>query len=249
MKYHIGFLTQHEKKRLEEIIRESIESWCTEWINYNAPIFVELEQQYSLVDDGLIDQDGFYCLDGSDKLGFLTNSVDIWVKLLFKNIEKLIPNDTISLFLIENSRRDILLKIFNICGKNYVGNKLVNIKDVDFEGMPVVANILVGHERFRLLLDSNILNNEQMYDLSSSTPISIASFDDEIVALEAKFVLDKLSISDFMDIQVGDIIKSNHHITEFFSIVCNGDEIALGSLGQKDAQRAILLTSNNEIKK
>lgn len=246
MKYGLGFLTKNDKSQLIDIIGRSVMKWSEEWISLDTIPDIQLEE-CSKVQHDLLNID-YHCLDDNKPVvGFLENDTKIWINILFKNIRNLVPDDVLTVFMIENAKKDLLTKIYTNSDLKEVGNNLVKVSDIDFCGIPIIAHIRLESESFKLLLDSSLLNNEDEISLSH-TSISLKSIDDEVVLIKTKFKLAKLSVSDFIDIQVGDVIKSNHRITQPFSVSCKGNEIALASLGQAENHRAILLTSNNEIK-
>lgn len=246
MKYGLGFLSQKEKSQLIDIINQSMITWCEEWINSNIISVVQIEK-YSKVHHDLSDFD-FYGLNSQPIIGFLKNDMDTWINVLFRNMKGFIPKDEVTLHLIENAKKDLLAKIYNNSDLDDCHNNWTQMSNIDFDGIPIIAYIQLGEEELKLLLDSHLLNSKDDIDLVN-TPVSIHSLHDEVVVIQTKFALDKLLVSDFLGIQVGDVIKSNHYITQPFSISCKGHEIALASLGQAENHRAILLTSNHEIKK
>lgn len=251
MKYGIGFLTKKEKNQLMNIIYKSVISWSEEWLNSDTTPVVDLEE-YSTNNQSLLEDNGFTCFNDNQKVGFLINSQEFWVKVLFKKIEKIIPIDDLTIFLIESAKKDLLVKIYGNSELSYIGNNLIHIDDINFSGIPVIVNIDLGYENFQILLDSSLLNTKNdmdIVDIPNNNSIAIDTVSNETVTLSAKFELDKLSVQDFLDIQVGDVIKSSHSIVESFSIFCKEKEIALGSLGQSENHRAILLTSKHEITK
>lgn len=247
MKYGLGFLTKKEKSQLIEIISRSMIKWCEEWISSDIVPDIQLEECSSASHE-LLNFD-FYCLDDNKTvIGFLKNDNGIWINILFENIKNIVPNDTVTMFLIESAKKDLLTKFYTNSGLKEFGSNLVAVSDADFCGIPIVAYIRLGAASFKLLLDSGSLSNEGGISLSKNS-LSLKSIDNEVVVIQTKFILDKLSVSDFIDIQVGDVIKSNHRIAQPFSVFCRDNQIALASLGQAENHRAILLTSNHEIKK
>ena len=247
MKYSLGFLTKKEKSQLIEIISQSIIKWCEEWISLDVMPDIQLEE-YSKAYHELLGLD-FYCLNNKNPIvGFLKNDTDVWVNVLFKNINNLVPSDNITELLLEDAKKDLLAKFYTDGDSKEFSDNLIKLSDIDFRGIPVIANIQLDSESFQLLLDSNLLNSEGDVRLSENS-VSLKSINQEVILIQTKFKLDKLSVSDFIDIQVGDVIKSNHLISQPFSVFCKDNEIALASLGQAENNRAILLTSNHEIKK
>ncbi|USA45380.1 FliM/FliN family flagellar motor C-terminal domain-containing protein [Acinetobacter sp. C26M] len=247
MKYGLGFLTKKEKSQLIAIISRSMIKWYEEWISSDIVPDIQLEE-CSDASHELLNFD-FYCLDDNKPIvGFLKNDNDIWINILFENIKNIVPNDSVTAFLIERAKRDLLAKFYTNSGLKEFGSNLVAMNDVVFCGTPIIAYVRLGTKSFKLLLDSGFLNNKDEISLSK-TSLSQKSFDSEVVVIQTKFILDKLSVSDFVDIQVGDVIKSNHRIAQPFSVFCRDNQIALAALGQTENHRAILLTSNHEIKK
>ncbi|NUF13609.1 FliM/FliN family flagellar motor switch protein, partial [Acinetobacter oleivorans] len=74
-------------------------------------------------------------------------------------------------------------------------------------------------------------------------PVTI---NNEVTSLSISFPLDKLSITDFIDLQVGDVIKSKHSIVDPFNVMSGDKEVAVGFLGQSENQLAVLLRSKEE---
>lgn len=239
MKYGLGFLTKKEKNQLIDSISQSLIKWCKEWTNSNIVPEIQIEE-YSQAHHKLLNID-LYCLnDRNPVVGFLNDDTDTWVNILFKDINFLVPHDTLTTLLIESAKKDLLNRVNHGDSFKDDSGKLINISDINFSGIPVIAHIHLASESFELLLDSNFLNDND-FNLSHST-VEIKCVDEVIVDIKTQFILDKLSVSEFIDIQVGDVIKSNHRIVQPFSVSCNGNEIALASLGQAENHRAILLT-------
>jgi len=249
MKYDIGFLNKNEKNLLIEIVYKSTKQWCEEWLSSDDKAIVEL-REYSTYHQELIKDVSFVCFDRNQKIGFLNNNNESWIKILFKGLEQTIPVGTLTSFLIESAKKDFLVKILGNSESNDIGFHLIESNDISFLGMPIVIDIKLGNEKIQLLVDSSLLNTRLDDNLSiSDSFITVDSVHGEVARLSIKFNLDKLSVQELMDIQVGDVIKSNHYIIEPFNVFCNANEIAFCSLGQSENHRAILLTSNHEIKK
>ena len=250
MKYDIGFLNKNEKNQLVEIIYESAKQWCEQWLSSDEKAIIELSE-YSIHHQSLIKDVGLICFDHNQKAGFLNSNKELWTKILFKGLEQKIPTGTLTSFLIDNAKKDFLVKILENDESNDIGHDLTEAYDISFLGIPIVFDIHLGNEKFQLLVDSSLVNTRLKNDRVniSNNFITVDSVYEEIANLSIKFNLDKLSIQDLVDIQVGDVIKSNHHLIEPFNVLCNDNKIAFCSLGQSENHRAILLTSNHEIKK
>ncbi|MHA3061114.1 FliM/FliN family flagellar motor C-terminal domain-containing protein [Acinetobacter sp. ANC 4636] len=249
MKYDIGFLNKNEKNQLIEIIHESTKQWCNEWLSSVDSAIIEL-REYSIHHQVLIKDVGFVCFDHNQKVGFLNSNYEHWIKILFKGIEQKIPVSALTSFLIEGAQKDFLVKVLENGESKDIGHHLTETNDISFLGIPVVIDITLGNEKIQLLVDSNLVDTRLNDRLNiSNNFITLDSVYEEVVNLSIKFNLDKLLVQDLMDIQVGDVIKSNHYLTEPFNVLCNENKIAFCSLGQSENHRAILLTSNHEIKK
>lgn len=250
MKYDIGFLNKKEKNQLIEIIYESTKQWCEQWLSSDDKAIIELSE-YSIYHQALIKEVGLICFDRNKKAGFLNTNNELWAKILFKGLEQKIPAGNLTSFLIESAKKDFLVKILENDESDDIGHHLAETNDISFLGIPIVFDIHLGNEKIQLLVDASFVNTRLDFDRAniSNNFITVDSVHEEIADLSIKFNLDKLSIQDLMDIQVGDVIKSNHHLIEPFNVLCNDNKIAFCSLGQSENHRAILLTSNHETKK
>ena len=250
MKYGIGFLNKNEKNQLIEIINESTKEWCEQWLSSDDKAIIELGE-FSIYHQNLIKDGGLICFDRNQKAGFLNSKNELWTKILFNGIEGKVPTGNLTSFLIESAKKDFLTKILENDESNDVEYHLTETHEINFLGIPIVFDVHFRNEKIQILVDASLVNtrlNINTVNISNNF-ITVDSVHEEIADLSIKFNLDKLSIQDLMEIQVGDVIKSNHHIIEPFNVLCNDNKIAFCSLGQSENHRAILLTTNHETRK
>ena len=111
----------------------------------------------------------------------------------------------------------------------------------------VVIEINLDFGSVELILDSNVLKNNKLLDqLVADNILNPVTINNEVTSLSISFPLDKLSITDFLDLQVGDVIKSKHSIVDPFNVMSGDKEVAVGFLGQSENQLAVLLRSKEE---
>lgn len=243
MQYALGFLTKKQKEQLFNKINEPIHNWCQDWINLENKPIIRLKDFSSYYHDLIVNK-GVIALGEIKSVFFLIKSQNEWLKIFFKGIENELPLDNIANFLIGRAKADLLGKI--------TGNitEVDNVKrrdNLEFIGVPIVVEINLGSSNIELILDSNIFESSTKIESSTANsslnPVVISN---EITSLSVSFVLEKLSMADFLDLQVGDVIKSKHSIVEPFEISCGNKAIAMGSLGQLENQLAILLRMKEE---
>lgn len=243
MQYALGFLTKKQKEQLINKINEPIYNWCQDWIEReNKPtIFLKNFSDYY---KSLVANNGVFAIDEINSVFFLVKSPNDFLKFFFREIESCLPLDNISNFLIENAISDLLYKIDN--NKKDIA-ELKNITDIKFLGIPVVIEINLDFGSVELILDSNVLKNNKLLDqLVVDNILNPVTINNEVTSLSISFPLDKLSITDFLDLQVGDVIKSKHSIVDPFNVMSGDKEVAVGFLGQSENQLAVLLRSKEE---
>jgi len=243
MQYALGFLTKKQKEQLINKINEPIYNWCQNWIECEKKPNIFLKN-FSNYYQNLVANKGVFAVDEIKSVFFLVKSPNDFLKIFFREMGNYLPSDNIANFLIENAISDLLYKIDN----NVKGiAKLKNITDIKFLGIPVVVEINLDFGNIELILDSNMLgNNKQLDQLVAGNILNPVVINNEVTSLSIGFPLDKLSITDFLDLQVGDVIKSKHSIVEPFKVMSGDKEVAVGFLGQSENQLAVLLRSKEE---
>ncbi len=243
MQYALGFLTKKQKEQLINKINEPIYNWCQDWIEREKKPTIFLKN-FSDYYKSLVANNGVFAIDEINSVFFLVKSPNDFLKFFFREIESCLPLDNISNFLIENAISDLLYKIDN--NKKDIA-ELKNITDIKFLGIPVVIEINLDFGSVELILDSNMLKNNKLLDqLVADNILNPVTINNEVTSLSISFPLDKLSITDFIDLQVGDVIKSKHSIVDPFNVMSGDKEVAVGFLGQSENQLAVLLRSKEE---
>jgi flagellar motor switch/type III secretory pathway protein FliN len=243
MQYTLGFLTKKQKEQLFNKINDPIYNWCQDWINLENRPTIRLKDFSDYYRD-LILNNGVVALGGIKSLFFLIKSQNEWLKIFFKGIENELPLDNIANFLIGRAKADLVGKITgNITDADSIKERAT----LEFIGVPIIIEINLGIRNIELILDSNIFESSTEIESSTAnTSLNLVAISDEITSLSVSFALEKISMTDFLDLQVGDVIKSKHSIVEPFEISCGNKEIAMGSLGQLENQLAILLKVKEE---
>jgi len=243
MQYALGFLTKKQKEQLINKINEPIYNWCQDWIEREKKPAIFLKN-FSDYYKSLVANNGVFAIDEINSVFFLVKSPNDFLKFFFRKIGSCLPLDNVSNFLIENAISDLLYKIDN--NKKDIA-ELKNITDIKFLGIPVVIEINLDFGSVELILDSNVLKNNKLLDqLVTDNILNPVTINNEVTSLSISFPLDKLSITDFLDLQVGDVIKSKHSIVEPFKVMSGNKEVAVGFLGQSENQLAVLLRSKEE---
>lgn len=243
MQYALGFLTKKQKEQLINKINEPIYNWCQDWIEREKKPTIFLKN-FSGYYQSLVANNGVFTIDEINSVFFLVKSQNDFLKFFFREMGSCLPLDNIENFLIGNAISDLLYKIDN--NKKDI-TELKNITDIKFLGIPVVVEINLDFGSVELILDSNVLeNNKQLGQLVADNILNPVTINDEVTSLSISFSLDKLSITDFLDLQVGDVIKSKHSIVEPFNVMSGDKEVAVGFLGQSENQLAVLLRSKEE---
>ncbi len=243
MQYALGFLTKKQKEQLINKINEPIYNWCQDWIEHEKKPTIFLKN-FSDYYKSLVANNGVFAIDEINSVFFLVKSPNDFLKFFFREIGSCLPLDNISNFLIENAISDLLYKIDN--NKKDIA-ELKNITDIKFLGIPVVIEINLDFGSVELILDSDVLKNNKLLDqLVTDNILNPVTINNEVTSLSISFPLDKLSITDFLDLQVGNVIKSKHSIVDPFNVMSGDKEVAVGFLGQSENQLAVLLRSKEE---
>ncbi|MFL9540256.1 FliM/FliN family flagellar motor C-terminal domain-containing protein [Acinetobacter baumannii] len=243
MQYALGFLTKKQKELLINKINEPIYKWCQDWIGGEKKPTISLKD-FSAHYQKLVANKGGVAVEEVKSVFLLAKSSDDFLKFFFREIGNYLPSDNIANFLIENTISDLLCKIADNVKDN---TELKNITDIKFVGIPVIVEINLDFGNIELILDSNMLEiNKPLDQLVAGNSLNLTAINDEVTSLSVSFPLDKLSITDFLDLQVGDVIKSKHSIVEPFSVTSRDKEVAVGFLGQSENQLAVLLRSKED---
>lgn len=243
MQYALGFLTKKQKELLINKINEPIYKWCQDWIGGEKKPTISLKD-FSAHYQKLVANKGGVAVEEVKSVFLLAKSSDDFLKFFFREIGNYLPSDNIGNFLIENTISDLLCKIADNV-KDIT--ELKNITDIKFVGIPVIVEINLDFGNIEIILDSNMLEiNKPLDQLVAGNSLNLTAINDEVTSLSVSFPLDKLSITDFLDLQVGDVIKSKHSIVEPFSVKSRDKEVAVGFLGKSENQLAVLLRSKEE---